>query len=114
MDNSDGDFNVFGNQDISEIFRSQNCVIIRNFSFSSLHYNYKYKPVHINPTNKQNKKEQKQNLFWCYQENHISICVGCVGFYRIYITDLSNFNLPVTSYFVRSSVILLLPLIIIL
>ena len=28
MDNSDGDFNVFGNQDISEIFRSQNCVII--------------------------------------------------------------------------------------
>jgi hypothetical protein len=28
MDGSDGDFNVFGNQDISEIFRSQNCVII--------------------------------------------------------------------------------------
>jgi hypothetical protein len=28
MDNSDGDFNVFGNQDISEIYRSPNCIII--------------------------------------------------------------------------------------
>ena len=28
MDNSDGDFNVFGNQDISEIYRSPNYVVI--------------------------------------------------------------------------------------
>ena len=28
MDNSDGDFNVFGNQDISEIYRLPNCIII--------------------------------------------------------------------------------------
>ena len=28
MDNSVRDFNVLGNQDISEIFRSQNCIVI--------------------------------------------------------------------------------------
>ena len=28
MDNADEDFNVFGNQDISEIYRSPNCIII--------------------------------------------------------------------------------------
>jgi hypothetical protein len=116
------------------------CILItpsRNFSFSSLKYNYK--PVHINlfsafchcvtcvyicliaiacicflqiknsfihsfihsliqQTNKI-KKEQKQNLFWCYQENHISNCVGCVGFLSNICHCLSNFNLPVRSYF---------------
>jgi hypothetical protein len=40
MDNSDGDFNVFGNQDISEICRSPNYVIInivRQGGDASLH-----------------------------------------------------------------------------
>lgn len=36
MDSSDGDFNVFGNQDISEICRSSNCVVINIVRYNDL------------------------------------------------------------------------------
>jgi len=73
MDSSDGDLNVFGNQDISKIYRSPNCVIINIVRYNDLEespndistiwgkYNQVVPPRTVGPS-KPSKTKRKKSL----------------------------------------------------